>query len=413
MDVERRQNHDPGKESAVLPDPRPDAEAKSSQLRDGTDSFEADESQDMPDGEPRLTTGLFNITDTVRTLSNLGLAKTKVNPAQGILMGWQATAYLCFAVFLAWSIMYAVSPDLSVGLAKFLAFVVFGMSALVLVIIYGSNLVTGDFMTGGIALMSRQARWREVLWEWTITHSGHWIAGFVISWMIIMGAGQAGAAGSALMDMFAEIGNTKVHGLSWDQLFYRGIFANWLIAMGVWGAYRAKDILSKILLIGIPVGVFFAIGFEHSIVNHFALSAGIWAGGDYTWGEAWFNNLVPVTLGNIIGAMIFQGMIYWYVGGMQVWVGPGRWKRPHGSYRDLALAIRNTGTLMLFFVGMAPLMVGLIFVYGVEPALQITATENNQNWVEPIGIMVYLVVTALIVKWAFMPRKPWYKIPDS
>ena len=381
--------------------------------KDNSEALDNVISPDIHEDEPRLTTGLFNIPDTVRTLSNLGLAKTKVNPAQGILMGWQATAYLGFAAFLTWAIVSTVSPDLSVGLAKFLSFIVFGMSALVLVIIYGSNLVTGDFMTGGIALMSRQARWREVLWEWSITHSGHWIAGFVISWLIIIGADQAGAAGSTLMNMFAEIGNTKVHGLDWDQLFYRGIFANWLIAMGVWGAFRTKEIMSKILLIGIPVGVFFATGFEHSIVNHFALSAGIWAGGDYTWGEAWLNNLVPVTLGNIVGAMIFQGMVYWYVSGMQTWVSPGKWKRPHGSYRDLALAIRNTGTLMLFFIGMAPLMVGLIFVYGIEPALQITSTENNQNWVEPIGIMIYLVITSLIVKWAFMPRKPWYKIPDS
>ena len=80
--------------------------------------------------------------------------------------------------------------------------------------------------------------------------------------------------------------------------------------------------IAKIFLIGIPVGVFFAIGFEHSIVNHFALAAGIWAGGDYTWGEAWFKNLVPVTLGNIVGAMIFQGMVYWYISGMQRWTGP-------------------------------------------------------------------------------------------
>lgn len=378
-----------------------------------------DDSSEEPDRDqedtpaPRIMLGLFNIVDTVRSLSNLGVAKTKVNPAQGILMGWQATAYLAFAAFLAWMIMTSVSDDLSVGLGKFLSFAVFGFSALVLVILYGSNLVTGDYMTSGLSLMTRRSRWREVLWEWSITHSGHWIAGFVIGWMIIIGAGQAGPAGSALMEALADIGNTKVHDLSWDQLFYRGIFANWLIAMGVWGAYRTKEIVGKVLLIGIPVSVFFATGFEHSIVNHFALSAGIWAGADYTWGEAWFNNLVPVTLGNIIGAMIFQGMVYWYLSGMQIWEGPNKWKAPHGSYRDLARAILNTGTLMLFFVGMAPLMAGVIFLFAVEPALGVSFGEGNQNWIEPIGIMLYLVATALIVKWFLMPRKLWHRIPDS
>lgn len=361
---------------------------------------------------PRLTTGLFNIVDTVRTLSNLGVAKTKVNPAQGLLLGWQSATYLGFAAFLAWMIMSAVAPDISAGLAKFLVFITFGASALVLVILYGSNLVTGDYMTSAMSLMSKQSRWREVLWEWSITHAGHWISGFTISWIIIIGADQVGGLGSSLTAMLADVGNTKVNELSWDQLFFRGILANWLIAMGVWGAFRTKEMIAKIFLIGIPVGVFFAIGFEHSIVNHFALAAGIWAGADYTWGEAWFKNLVPVTLGNIIGAMFFQGMVYWYVSGMQRWMGPGKWRAPHGTYRDLVRAIKDTGTLMLFFVGMAPLMAGMIFVFGVEPLLGVIPGTNDQNWIEPIGIAIYLVVTALIIKWVFMPRK-WYKIPDS
>ncbi|MBI1658319.1 MAG: formate/nitrite transporter family protein [Thaumarchaeota archaeon] len=375
---------------------------------------EADPSQDeeAPPRPPRLTTGLFNIADTVKTLSHMGVAKTKVNPAQGILMGWQATAYLAFAAFMAWMIATMVSADLSEGLGKFLSSAAFGLSALVLVILYGSNLVTGDYMTSGISLMTRRSRWREVLWEWSITHSGHWMAGFAVGWMIIIGAGQAGPAGSAIMEALAGIGETKVNELSWDQLFYRGILANWLIAMGVWGAYRTKETVGKVLLIAIPVSVFFAIGFEHSIVNHFALAAGIWAGADYTWGEAWFNNLVPVTLGNIVGAMILQGMVYWYVAGMPVWLGPDKWKRPHGSYRDLVRAIRDTGTLMLFFVAMAPLAAGALFLYGVEPALGISAGVGNQNWIEPIGISLYLVATALVVKRFLMPRV-WHRIPDS
>ena len=373
------------------------------------DSVDDETGKDMP---PRLALGLFNVGETIKTLANLGVSKTKVNPAQGILMGWQATVYLAFAAFLAWMIMYSVSEDLSMGLGKFLAFMVFGVSALVLVILYGSNLVTGDYMTGGISLMTRRSRWREVLWEWSITHSGHWLAGFVIGWMIVVGAGQAGPAGSAMMTVLADIGHTKVHGLDWDELFYRGIFANWLIAMGVWGAFRTKEIVGKVLLIGIPVSIFFAIGFEHSIVNHFALAAGIWAGGEYTWGEAWLNNLVPVTLGNIIGAMIFQGMVYWYIAGMPVWLGPDKWKKPHGTYKDLVRAIYKTGTLMLFFVGMAPLMAGLIFVYGVEPALGIMPGTNDANWIEPIGMGLYFVATALIVKWFMMPRV-WHKIPES
>lgn len=383
-----------------------------SDVKDETTKEQENNSEEEEESPPpRISVGIFNIPETIKTLSNLGVAKTKINPAQGILMGWQATVYLAFAAFLAWMIMFSVSADLSVGLGKFLAYGVFGFSALALVILYGANLVTGDYMTGGLAMMTQRARWREVLWEWTITHSGHWIAGFVIGWMIVIGAAQAGPIGSAMTEVLQDIGMTKVHELTWEQLFYRGIFANWLIAMGVWGAFRTKDTVGKLLLIGIPASIFFAIGFEHSIVNHFALSAGIWAGADYTWGEAWFNNLVPVTLGNIIGAMIFQGMVYWYISGMQVWISPGKWKKPHGTYRDLVKAIRDTGSLMIFFVGMAPLMAGVIFLYAVEPALGITAEYGNDNWIEPIGIMIYLVITALAVKWTLLRKWKWWKAP--
>ena len=362
--------------------------------------------------QPRLALGLFGVADTVKTLSRVGVMKTKINPAQGVLLGWQAATYLGFAAFLAWMVLTAVSADMSPGFAKILSSVAFASAALVLVVIHGTNLVTGDYMTSGLSLMTRQSRWREVLWEWSITHSGHWVSGFLISWLIIVGAQQAGLGGSALMETLAGIGNTKVNELGWTELFYRGIFANWLIAMGVWGAYRVTGHTAKILMIAIPVMVFFAIGFEHSIVNHFALSAGIWAGGDYTWGEAWFKNLVPVTLGNIVGAMICQGMVFWYVSGMPTWTGPGRWKRPHGSYRDLARAVRDTCTLMIFFTAMAPLAAGAIFLFGVEPALGITAGEGSQNWVEPVGIFAYLLATALLVKRFFMPRL-WHKIPES
>lgn len=365
------------------------------------------------DERPRLAVGLYGITDTIRELSNLGLAKTKVNPAQGILLGWQAMAYLGFAAFLAWMLTAAISPEVLPGLAKFIVFLVFGASALVIVILFGSTLVTGDYMTAGLSLMTGQAKWREVLWEWSITHSGHWISGFVISWLIIVGAGQAGAIGSEFMGLLASIGETKVNDLTWEQLFYRGIFANWLVAMGVWGAFRTKETIAKVFMIGVPVGTFFAIGFEHSIVNHFALAAGIWAGAEYTWGEAWFKNLVPVTLGNIIGAMIFQGMVYWYASGMQKWTGPGKWRRPHGTYSDLARAFRDTTTLMFFFVGMAPLMVGGMLVFAIEPMLGIEPGSNDPNWGMPVLIAVYLVATALILKWAFMPRRRWYQIPED
>jgi formate transporter len=373
------------------------------------------EAEAPPPPSPRLFANIFGLPDTLKTLSNLGVAKCKVNPAQGILMGWQAMAYLAFAALFSFIIMAAVSADLSPGLGRFLMWVVFPGTALVAVIIFGANLVTGDYMTSAISLMTRQTKWREVLYQWGITHSGHWIAGVVLGWMIIIGANQL--AGPGLGPLFTNFlittGETKVNVLTWDELFWRGIFANWMVCMSVWGAFRTQEVIAKILLISFPLGTFFATGFEHTIVNHWVLPAALWQGANYTWGEAVWNNLVPVTLGNIVGATFFMGMVYWYTGGMQSWLSPEKWKQPHGSYKDLARAFKDTISLMLVFTAIMPAAIGAILLFGVEPVLGIQPGTNSPNWIEPIISIGWFVGLSLIVKWAFWPRKPWYKIPAT
>jgi formate transporter len=359
--------------------------------------------------------GIFGLPDTLKTLSNLGVAKCKLNPAQGILMGWQAMSYLAFGALFAFIIMAAVAADLSPGLGRFLMFAVFPGVALVAVIIFGANLVTGDYMTSAISLMSKQAKWREVFYQWSITHSGHWISAVVVGWAIIIGANQL--AGPGLGPLFSGflvgLGETKVNVLTWDELFWRAIFANWMVAMSVWGAFRTQEVIAKILLISFPLGTFFAIGFEHSIVNHWVLASAIWQGAEFTWGEAWWNNLVPVTLGNIIGALFFMGMVYWYTGGMQTWLGSEKWRQPHGLYRDLARALKDTISLMLVFTAVIPAGIGAILLFVIEPAMGILPGTNNPNWIEPIIAIGWFVGISLIVKWFLWPRRPWYKIPAT
>jgi formate/nitrite transporter len=370
---------------------------------------------ETPPAPPRLLAGIFGLPDTLKTLSNLGVAKCKLNPAQGILMGWQAMCYLAFAALFAFIIMATVAPDVSPGLGRFLMFVVFPGTALVAVIIFGANLVTGDFMTSGISLMTGQAKWREVFYQWGITHAGHWISGVVIGWMIIVGALMLAGPGfgSVFTEFLVNVGNLKVNVLTWDQLFWRAIFANWMVAMSVWGAFRTQEVIAKILLISFPLGTFFATGFEHAIVNHWVLPAALWQGADYTWGQAMWNNLVPVTLGNIIGATFFMGMVYWYTGGMQRWLGSDKWRQPHGTYRDLGIALKDTITLMIAFTAIMPAAIGAILLFGVEPAMGIQPGTNNPNWFEPIIMMGWFVGISLIVKWFLWPRRPWYKIPAT
>lgn len=113
-------------------------------------------------------------------------------------------------------------------------------------------------------------------------------------------------------DSIQNIGYAKTSA-SFSTVFLKGIGANWLVALAMWLAYASKEISGKIIGIWIPVMAFVTIGFEHSIANMFFIPAAIFNGAEISWSEFIFNNLIPATLGNIVGGSILVGGIYWYI----------------------------------------------------------------------------------------------------
>lgn len=119
-------------------------------------------------------------------------------------------------------------------------------------------------------------------------------------------------------------------GLTFERAFYMGVLANWLVCMAVWLAMAAKDIAGKILAIFFPIWLFVTSGFEHSIANMYYIPAGILAKSNpqwvkaalsmgvsaekidgLNWGTFISKNLLPVTLGNIVGGALLVGTVYW------------------------------------------------------------------------------------------------------
>ena len=96
-------------------------------------------------------------------------------------------------------------------------------------------------------------------------------------------------------------------------VFWKGIGANWLVCLGMYMGHAAKDITGKSIGIWIPVMLFVTLGYEHSIANMFFIPASIYAGTDITWSSFLLNNLIPATVGNIIGGMLLVGTVYWYL----------------------------------------------------------------------------------------------------
>ena len=118
--------------------------------------------------------------------------------------------------------------------------------------------------------------------------------------------------------------------LTFEKAFFMGILCNWLVCLAVWMAYGAGDVAGKILAIFFPIWLFVASGFEHIIANMYYIPAGILAKADplfvekalelgasqqaidaLGWGSMFSANLLPVTLGNILGGALFVGLAYW------------------------------------------------------------------------------------------------------
>ena len=100
--------------------------------------------------------------------------------------------------------------------------------------------------------------------------------------------------------------------MSWITVFLKGIGANWLVCLAVWLGMSSSGTAGKFIGLWFPVMGFVAIGYEHSIANMFFIPLGMLQGADISVYDFLVSNLIPATLGNIIGGALFVGSFYWY-----------------------------------------------------------------------------------------------------
>jgi formate transporter len=144
-----------------------------------------------------------------------------------------------------------------------------------------------------------------------------------LSWFLLFFfSGLWETGNGALGEAAVRIAHTKVN-LGFTEAFVRAVGCNWMVCLAVWMALASRQIIGKIFAIFFPIMGFVAIGFEHSIANMYFIPSGIllnqWAGiapagldlSTLTWGAFLFKNLIPVTIGNIIGGVVFVGLSYW------------------------------------------------------------------------------------------------------
>jgi formate/nitrite transporter len=178
---------------------------------------------------------------------------------------------------------------------------------LMLVVIAGAELFTGNNLMF-MSVLAGEAKFSQMLSKWVIV----FIANFLGSLLIVWFMDASGLVSGAVADKALAIAKAKV-GLDFAPAFFRAIMCNWLVCLAVWLALAAHDVVGKIFGIFFPIMAFVASGFEHSIANMYFIPIGMTLDSSLiTWG-GFIKNLIPVTLGNIVGGAFFVGTLYWLV----------------------------------------------------------------------------------------------------
>ncbi len=278
-----------------------------------------------PAGAPPAVDALLPAAMAERA-EHTGAEKTRLDAWRLLTLAILAGAFIAFGAMFATIAGVGASGMLPYGLSRIIAGIVFSLG-LILVIVGGAELFTGNNLMV-MAWAGGKVSTREVLRAWILVYVGNFIGAGATAVFVFLsghygdGAGGIGAAALATAQAKAD--------LSFVSALMRGVLANVLVCLAVWLCYSARTTTDKVLAIVPPIAALVAAGFEHSVANMYLLPfallikscapAAFWAAAGLTAagydGLTWsvlVTNLVPVTLGNMIGGTVLVGVVYWFV----------------------------------------------------------------------------------------------------
>ncbi len=258
-----------------------------------------------------------------QTVQN-GYKKANTRVSRLFVLGILAGAFIAFASQGSNAAIYNI-PWAGVG--KTVAGAIFS-TGLMLVIVAGSELFTGNTLMVA-ALAQKRITVGGMLKNWITVYVGNFAGAVLIAWFIYH-SGQLDFTSGLLGGFTIKTAAYKVS-LTFTKAVIMGILCNWLVSLAVWMAYGSKDMAGRLLAIFFPIWLFITSGFEHCVANMYYIPAGIMAKANpewvkqaislgatpekiehLNWGSFFIKNLLPVTLGNIIGGAVFTGMAYWF-----------------------------------------------------------------------------------------------------
>ncbi len=233
-----------------------------------------------------------------------GVAKAHLGLLQTLTLAVLAGAFIAFGAMLYTLVM--TDSGLGLGTGRLLGGIAFSLG-LILVVIAGAELFTGNNLIV-MAWADRKISGLDMLRNWTLVYVGN-LVGAVATAVFVYWSGTLGMGDGAVSRTALSIAQAKIS-LPYEQAFIRGVLCNALVCLAVWLSYAARDVAGKILAIIFPISAFVALGFEHSVANMYFIPLGMMVGNTISLGQL-LGNLVPVTIGNLIGGSVLVGLVYW------------------------------------------------------------------------------------------------------
>ncbi|WP_172443046.1 formate transporter FocA [Vibrio tapetis] len=258
--------------------------------------------------------------------AEIGVGKATKDPMKAFLLAITAGLHIGIA-FLFYTTITTGAEDLPWGFTRFIGGIAFSLG-LVLVIITGGELFTSSVLTL-VARASGKISWKNLVKHWAIVYFGNMVGAILLVGLMLTAKQYMFDSGQVGINTM-HIAQHKLHHGFW-QAVALGIMCNVLVCIGVWMTFSGRTLTDKIVVLVLPVAMFVSAGFEHCIANMFQVPMAIGIK-NFASPEFWqmtganaadftdlnmmgfvLNNLIPVTLGNIIGGGVFVGMAYWLI----------------------------------------------------------------------------------------------------
>jgi formate transporter len=248
-----------------------------------------------------------------------GAQKAHLRWDRVLIGGFLAGVYIAFGGLVAITVSAGLDPRTWGTLPTLFMGAAFTLG-LILVLIAGSHLLTGNMMLVPLGAMQGRLTVGDVVRNLTLVTVGNLLGAMFVAYFLAIKTGviggigsEAGAPAAMTYERLATIAEAKGLHETAGQIFLRAVGCNWLVCLAVWLSLAADSVASKILAIFFPIMAFVAMGFDHVVANMFFLPAAIYAGvPDLGWDDT-LRNWALAFLGNLVGAVVFVATSYWYL----------------------------------------------------------------------------------------------------